>query len=502
MFNRIVIGLFFLAIFGAILLKNDFREVEAASSRPNIVLIVADDLGYADISPYNPDITHTPNLERLAATGVQLTDFYTSAAVCTPTRAALLTGRHQIRTNMVNVNYSEKQGLMPWESTLGEELQEEGYATAIVGKWHLGMGEKMQFSPTHQGFDYFYGVPFSNNYRDLAIYQNEEIITTSPNQETLTQQLTEHAMTFIAEKADEEPFFLYLPYTAPHFPLFVRDEFAHPETQTLYEDVVGELDWGVGEILNQLERHNIRQNTLVIFISDNGPELNGNYAESLHMLWGEVDEYGRSRWERERTGTLHGSKGTLFEGGVRVPFIASWPEGFGEGGMAGQVLHTPAVITDILPTLVSLAGGEPNHAPLDGQDILPILRGQGQQLDEPRAFYFGSNNDWIVRAVRSGHWKLHWDASFSPTALYDLSSAGGLLEQENVLSDNPEIAKQLIEQAQRYQEDLEKRPLLQSLDAKLAANGLSTDLVLLFGGAIFLVAVPSIFIYSYSHTRR
>ena len=161
-------------------------------------------------------------------------------------------------------------------------------------------------------------------------------------------------------------------------------------------------------------------------------------------------------------------------------------------------MAAPALITDIFPTLISIAGGEPNHAPLDGQNILPVL--QGQQLDESRTFYFGANNDWIVRAMRSGDWKLHWDTSFSPTALYDLSSESGMLEQNNVLNENPEVTRQLIEQAQQFQADLRKRPLLLSLDARLAPYGFSTNLVLLFGGSIFLVSMSAIFIYI--HTRK
>lgn len=496
MSRKITITIVFLIISGAIIFNNNFQSAAADTSQPNIILMVADDLGYADISPYNPQITHTPNLARLAETGVWLTDFYVTASVCTPTRAALLTGRHQIRTLMVTVNYFEWRGLLPWEMTLAEELQEEGYATAMVGKWHLGTGQRLQYFPTRQGFDYFYGVPFSNNYHNLVIYRDEKIVVNEPVQETLTQQFTEEALDFIAEKAnEEEPFFLYLPYTAPHMPLFVRDEFAHPETHSLYEDVVQELDWSVGEILNQLEAYNIRQNTIVVFISDNGPELEPHYSEALHERWGREDAYGRSRWFREEMGTLRGSKATVFEGGVRVPFIASWPEGLGEENTVGQAIHTPAVVTDLFPTLVAVAGGETDHPPLDGQDILPILR--GQQLDEPRAFYFGTNNDWTVRAMRFGDWKIHWDGdtTLDPIGLYDLSSETGLVEQKNLLDTNPEIARQLTVQAQQFQEDVEVRPLLQRLDSKLSSYALPTNLVLILGSSIFLVTLLAALIF-------
>jgi arylsulfatase A-like enzyme len=352
--------------------------------RPNIIFIYADDLGYGDLGSYGADSIATPHLDRLAAEGMRFTDFYSSSPVCSPSRTALLTGQYQVRHGITRVFFpNSTQGLDTSALTIAEVLRDAGYATGIIGKWHLG--HLPQFLPRRHGFDYWFGLPYSNDMEwaprkdpPLPLYRNEAVIDQPAYQPTLTQRYTAESINFIARHR-EGPFFLYLAHTFPHKPLHVSAEYAGSSDYGLYGDVVQELDASVGELLATLDAFGLADNTLVVFSSDNGPV-------------GPKPGFGK-------TGGLRGHKTLTYEGGIRVPTLAYWPGTIA----AGQVERTPGIMLDWFPTFARLAGAEiPDTLPLDGSDITPLLL--GNELPEPRAFFFYFNED--LRAIRHGDWKL------------------------------------------------------------------------------------------------
>jgi arylsulfatase len=367
-------------------------SVCAADSRPpNVVLILADDLGYADLSCFGAEKIQTPNLDRMAAEGMKFTSFYVAQAVCSASRAALMTGCYANRVGMQGaLNHTSKEGIHPDELLLSEMFQARGYATGAFGKWHLGTD--LMFHPLHHGFNEFLGIPYSNDNSKfhpslaqemppLPFYDGLKVIETDPDQSQFTRRFTERAVSFI-ESHQAQPFFLYLPHVMPHVPIFVSDAFRGKSGAGLYADVVEELDWSVGTILDALQRADIDQNTLVIFFSDNGPFLSyGNHAGSAKPL---------------REGKL-----TTFEGGVRSPFIARWPGHI----PAGQVCDEPVMEIDLLPSIAGWIGGALSGRKIDGLDIRPLLEGQAgaKSPHEALVFYGGSE----LQAVRSGEWKLH-----------------------------------------------------------------------------------------------
>jgi arylsulfatase A-like enzyme len=364
--------------------------IAAAHRAPNIVLIFCDDLGYADVGCYGAKGYKTPNIDRLARQGVRFTDFYVAQAVCSASRAALLTGCYPNRIGIFGaLSPASNTGIHSNEVTLGEMLRARGYATAIFGKWHLG--HQPQFLPTRHGFDEYYGLPYSNdmwplhptggtNYPPLPLIEGETIVQLQPDQTQLAARYTEHAVDFITRHKGR-PFFLYLPHSMPHVPLHVSAKFAGRTKRGLYGDVIEEIDWSVGEVMKTLKKHQLDEQTLVLFASDNGPwQQYGNHAGS--------------------TGPFREAKGTSFEGGVRVPFIARWP-----GRIAkNTICREPAMSIDLLPTLAELTGGQlPSHA-IDGLDIWPLMSGRSGVPSPHDALYFY----WGERleAVRSGPWKL------------------------------------------------------------------------------------------------
>jgi len=357
---------------------------------PNLVLILADDLGYADLGCFGSTTIRTPHLDKLAAEGVKATGFYVSQAVCSASRASLMTGCYANRVGMQGaLNHTSREGLNPSEWTLPEMLKDKGYATAAFGKWHLGT--RMMFHPMNNGFDEFLGIPYSNDNSKyhpslagemppLPLYDGLKIVETDPDQSLFTQRFTERAVAFI-ERHKAEPFFLYVPHVMPHVPIFASEKWRGKSGAGLYADVVQELDDSVGQIVDAVSRCALAEDTLILFFSDNGPFLSyGDHAGSAKPL---------------REGKL-----TSFEGGVRVPFIARWT-----GRLpAGLVCAEPMMEIDLLPTLAALTDGKMPEKKIDGQNMLPVLEG-GTSPHEALYFYSGDE----LQAVRSGGWKLHLD---------------------------------------------------------------------------------------------
>ncbi|MCX8035441.1 MAG: sulfatase [Candidatus Sumerlaeia bacterium] len=352
-----------------------------AKRRPNFIIILADDLGYGDIAGFGtkPLPYATPRLQRMADEGARLTDFSVPMPFCAPTRASLLTGRYPFHHTVVGNPTPDAgindAGLPPNEVTIAEALKTAGYATCCIGKWHLG--HTPPFLPRTQGFDEYFGILYSNDMRPVQLVENETVVEYPVVQATLTRRYTDRALDFL-ERNRNRPFFLYLPHAMPHKPLAASEDFYTPETpDDLYADVIRELDFSVGRILDTLKKLGLDENTMVIFTSDNGP-------------W-----YGGS------TGGLRGMKGRSWEGGYRVPLIARWPGRI----PAGVVNNQMAGIIDIMPTVLAAAGIEPpKERPLDGKDIMPLLR--SADAPSPHEALFGMTGA-NVATVRSGKWKLH-----------------------------------------------------------------------------------------------
>lgn len=431
-----------------------------AQRLPNFIIVYADDLGYADIRTFSTATgasrPYTPNLDGMAAEGIRLTNFYVAQAVCSASRAALLTGAYPNRVGIQGaLNHTAQYGINPNEMTIAEVLKQRGYATAIYGKWHLG--HQKPFLPTHHGFDEYFGLPYSNDmwprhpqqknfYPDLPLIEGDEVVKLDPDQSQLTTWYTEHAVSFI-ERHRDIPFFLYVPHSMPHVPLFVSDTVKGTTKGGVYGDVIAEIDWSVGQILDAVKRAKVDTDTLVIFASDNGPWMSyGNHAGS--------------------PGPFRESKGTSFEGGVRVPFVARWPGRIPKGAVG----RLPAMTIDLLPTLAKLAGAPVSaERIIDGRDMWPLMAGQpnAQAPHDALYFYWGSE----LHAVRSGKWKLHLPHPYQsldvagndgspgryarkeiPLSLFDLEKDAG--ETTSVADRNPAVVKRLLAYAERARDDL------------------------------------------------
>lgn len=422
-------------------------------AKPNFIIIFTDDQGYGDTGKYGATGFQTPNLDRLADEGLRFTDFYVPATVCTPSRAALLTGSYPKRVGLheaVLFPFSE-HGLNPDEITIPELLRPLGYQTGIIGKWHLG--HQPEFMPLGQGFDYFFGVPYSNDmdayyYRGrdfqsppLPLYLNEELIEGGPDQSYLTRRYTEAAVQFIKNNLNE-PFFLYVAHNMPHLPLHTSEKFSGTSEKGLYGDVIQEIDWSVGEILATLKETGLDRRTLVIFTSDNGPVI---------------------RPDAGSAGILRGGKATTWEGGARVPAIFRWPGRIPEGSVSSEIVTT----MDFLPTILSLAEGElPEGLVIDGFDIKEILFQPTETASPYDALYFYSRNG-PLEAIRVGDWKLHiaksrgWTSEMGefPISLYNLKEDAG--EVRNVAAEHPELVDRLRKKMQNFDSALsrEARPV-------------------------------------------
>jgi len=366
----------------------DTTSIQAAPA-PNIVLIMTDDQGYADLGCFGAKGFQTPNLDRLAAEGTRFTSFYVAQPVCTASRAALMTGCYANRVSLFGaLNHESNVGIAEAELLLPEICKAAGFATAIFGKWHLGHRDK--FLPTRHGFDEFLGIPYSNDngplhpivrtIPSLPLIDGEKVVELDPDQSHLTRRFTDRAIQFI-EKNKDRPFFLYLPHVMPHVPIFVSEKFRGKSALGLYGDVIEELDSGIGEVLNALKRNGLDEHTFVIFCSDNGPFLSyGNHAGSA--------------------GPLREGKLTTFEGGVRVPCIMRWPGQIPAGRTCNELLST----IDLLPTIVRLIGGKPPTNKIDGEDRWPLIAGQAGAKPRENFYYYAGDE---LQAICSGPWKLH-----------------------------------------------------------------------------------------------
>jgi arylsulfatase A len=385
-----------------------------AGQKPNIIVILADDLGYGDLSCYGSKVIATPRIDRMAKEGVRFTDFYVASPFCSPSRASLLTGRLPARCGVPYVLFpTEHTGLPPDELTIPEALKTAGYATACVGKWHLGW--RKEFRPQQQGFDEFFGLLHTNDteewevgqafsqlsmFEPLQLRDGDRVVQSPVDQTMVTQRYTERSIDFIRRNRDR-PFFLYLAHTMPHIPQYASPAFVGKSKDGIYGDCIEELDWSTGAILDTLEELGLDDNTLVIFTSDNGANLRGRKPNPKDRFPGH--SFGGSN------GPLRAGKGTTFEGGVRVPCVARWP-----GKLpAGQDGSTMWSALDFMPTFVSLAGAELASKPaLDGQDKSSMLLGEASFHETRIVFdYFGVQ----LQAVREGPWKLLVPIKEAPT---------------------------------------------------------------------------------------
>ena len=420
----------------------------ARTQPPNFIIIFCDDLGYGDIGCFGSQKNRTPNIDKMAVEGMRFTSFYVTSGVCTPSRASLMTGCYPRRVNMHQDESGlcvlfpvARKGLNPNEITIAEVLKQRGYATACIGKWHLG--DQPQFLPTNQGFDYYFGIPYSNdmgsrqgtNRPPLPLVRNETVIEAPADQNTLTKRYTEQAIDFIKANKDK-PFFIYLPHTMSHTPLHVSEAFRGRSANGLYGDVIEELDWSVGQILQTLCQLGLDSRTLVVFTSDNGATA----------------EKGRSN------GPLRGHKGTTWEGGMREPAVFRWPGQIS----AGKTCDELAITMDLLPTFAKLAGtNAPTDRIIDGKDIWPLMAGKKGAKSPHEAFYYYQIDQ--LQAVRSGKWKLHLPLKQKkknwgePTpdvllALYDLQA--DITETTDVAEQHPDVVKRLLALAERAREEL------------------------------------------------
>jgi arylsulfatase A-like enzyme len=412
-------------------------------TRPNIVFILADDLGYGDLSSFGATDINTPNIDRLAAEGMRMTHHYTPANTCSPTRAALLTGRYPPRTGVNAVlGHDTVEGLPLEEITLAEILRDAGYATAMIGKWHLGQVEA--FMPWRQGFDYFFGAATSNDDGNFYLYESRGVdyrrLASPVDQTQLSQQYTQQALQFLeAQREATEPFFLYFAHSLAHIPLHPNPRFVGSSERGIYGDVVQELDDSVGQVLEKLAALSLDKNTLVVFTSDNG-------------AWRTMREFGGSN------GILREGKLTAFDGGHRVPALVRWPQRI----PAGQVNEQLATMMDWFVTLAQYGGADvPHDRIIDGKPLQSVLEGTGRREEAP-FFYFAlraphEEQAHRLAAVRDGKWKLkapqqgYYPHLLEPLMrvglyrhgelLFDLESDPG--ETRNVIEQHPEVAGRL-----------------------------------------------------------
>lgn len=401
----------------------------ASRNPPNVVFILCDDLGYGDLECYGSKI-HTSNLNRLASEGIRFTNFNSADPVCSPSRAALLTGRYPTQVGVPRVLFPQDAGgLNLDEKTLAHVLKDRGYKTACVGKWHLGRPN--EYMPTSRGFDEYLGIPYSNDMNPRVLIHNTEVVENPAKLETLTQRYTAFATDFI-HRSKNGPFFLYFPHTFPHIPLAASPRFRGKSSEGLYGDVVEEIDWSVGEVVRAIREAGIEKNTLIMFSSDNGP------------------------WYQGSPGKLRGRKNSTFEGGVREPFIARWPGKI----PAGRVSNGLASMMDVFPTIVKLCDAKLPEKPLAGIDIWPMLAGKVASIERPPLLYF---NLWNLQCARWMNWKLH--VARYNTAPYVPAPRGGV---QNYILPHPELYDLSTDPDESYDVAVEHPDIVAKITDKVA----------------------------------
>jgi arylsulfatase A len=426
-------------------------QAPPVAPRPNVVFILADDLGYGDLGSYGAGDIATPNIDRLAHEGLRFTDFYSVGNTCSPSRAALMTGRYPARSGVNGVLFHDTpEGLPQHEITIPELLRDAGYRTAMIGKWHLGQAD--EFMPWNHGFTEFFGVPHSNDQQNFFVWDGRRRIPEAVDQSRLLRRYTDRALAFLdAAAKDGVPFFLYVAHNAPHIPLYPSESFRGRSRRGTYGDVVEELDAGVGELLAKLVELGIDRNTLVVFTSDNGP-------------WLAMRDWGGS------AGPLRGGKTGTFEGGHRVPAVVRWPDGI----PAGRTVSSFADMMDWLPTFAQLAGAPvPDDRVLDGRSLVGVLEGRGERPQTP--FYYFSlrlpydDQRAQVGAVRDGRWKLKRPQSgyypqfleplaraelySHPQLLFDLEADPG--EQRDVSAEHADVVQRLSDEIAGFEASLD-----------------------------------------------
>lgn len=437
--NLWLIGLMLPVLFSCKSRKKD-------NPKPNFIVIFCDDLGYGDLGCFGSEVHQTPHIDQMAEEGVKLTSFYSTCSVSTPSRASLLTGCYPQRIDMAEMKKEgfrsvltpqAQKGLNPSEITIAEILKKQGYATACIGKWHLG--DQPKFFPTRQGFDTYYGIPYSNNMSNpdnpLPLLRDEEIIEAPVDQNTITKRYTLEAIDFIKENSNQ-PFFIYLPHTMPHNPVHASEKFRGKSDNGIYGDAVEEIDWSVGEILQCLKKEGLDEQTMVVFTSDNGA----------------AQQFGGSNKP------LSGWKGRTMEGGMRVPCIMRWPGKIPQGGEVDEITTT----MDLLPTIHSVVYQESfDQRVIDGHNIFPLLSGKSEKSVYEAFFYYDRDQ---LQAVRSGKWKLvlplenrfkaHYtdETEAVETQLYNLKQDIG--EEHNVASEYPQVVKDLMRKAEMARQTL------------------------------------------------
>ena len=427
-------------------------------TRPNIVFILTDDLGYGDLSSYGSKTINSKNIDQLAKDGVKLTSYYAAQPVCSASRAAVLTGVYPNRIGIHNAfGPNSNSGINHSELTLAEMLKENGYSTGIFGKWHLG--SKKEFFPTNHGFDEFYGILYSNDMwrwhpeypegypEDLLLYRNESPIMEIIDQSDLTKDITSESIDFI-ERNKNNPFFLYIAHPQPHVPLFVSKDFENITGNGLYADVITEIDYSVGRVLRSLEENGLTENTIVVFTSDNGPWLSyGNHSGS--------------------SGIYREGKGTTWEGGVRVPSIIKFPN-----KLKSRVIDEPVMAIDWMPTFAELTNSKLSANKIDGKNIWPLLTGEISSSPHEELYFYYRVNE--LHSIRMNDWKIHFTRTYrslngrpggidgipvkydmnviEQNELYNLKNDPR--ELYNVYNEFPEIAKKMEELGERARNEL------------------------------------------------
>lgn len=430
-----------LPLFALVLSTACHATAQDKATPPNVVIFFTDDQGYGDLSCFGNPTIHTPHLDKMAAEGMKLTQFYVASPVCSPSRAALMTGSYPKRISMhKHVIFPDYDfGMHTDEHTIADMLSDKGYATGMFGKWHLG--HRPGLLPTDQGFDTWFGIPYSNDmstfHRDaktkyqynLPLMRDDKVLEWEPDQHVLTKRCTEEAVAFI-EKNKDKPFFVYVPHGMPHIPIYASKEFEGTSKRGLYGDVIEEIDWSVGQVIETLKKHNLDENTIVMFATDNGP-------------WAPFRQYGGS------AGPLRGAKGSNWEGGQRVPCIVRWPGKVPAGTVQTEMTRS----IDILPTLAEITGGKLSENKIDGGSIKGLLLGEEGAASASDTFiYYTSRGE--LAGIRKGPWKLLFagkDAKDGPF-LYHLEH--DIAEEWDMAKKQPEMVKELKALAIKIDEEI------------------------------------------------